>query len=290
MTSPTSTTRTAPTARPDTQGQDVPAAWDRLAAGFDEHVTPSGIGIGDAPLASIGLEPGQTFLDVAAGSGALSIAAAKRGADVTAIDFSPAMIERLNARVATAGLGGVSGAVMDGTDLRFDDYTFDAAGSQFGVMLFPDFGLGLREMARVTKPGGHVVLITMGPASRVEFLTHFVGAVQSVVPGFGGLPTDPPPLPLRLADPARVREALADAGLSEIRVESSSYPVEHPTARHLWDWVASSNPIGATMAGSVTPEQRAAALETLAGMLRARAGGDGPAVLHNAINIGIGRV
>ncbi len=290
MTTLSRTTMAIPAVPTDTQGQDQPAAWDRLAAGFDAHVTPSGAGIGEAALRRIGLGPDQHFLDVAAGSGALSLAAAKQGAKVTAVDFSPAMIERLEARMKAAGLDRVQGAVMDGTDLQFEDDRFDAAGSQFGVMLFPDIGRGLRELVRVTKPGGHVLLITMGSPNRVEFLSYFTGALQAVVPGFDGLPSDPPPLPLRLADPERLRQVLADVGLTEIDVESGSYPVEHPSAEHLWDWVASSNPIGAMMASKATPDQKAEALDILAARLRERARGDGPAVLHNAINVGIGRV
>lgn len=274
----------------NTQGQDQPAAWDRLAAGFDAYVTPSGIDIGDAPLADIGLGPGQSFLDVAAGSGALAVAAARRGAEVTAIDFSPAMIERLEARVAAAGLENVRSRVMDGNHLAFEDDTFDAAGSQFGVMLFPDIGRGLREMVRVTRPGGRVLVVSMGPPSRVEFLTHFLGALQTAVPGFQGLPQDPPPLPFRLADPGRLEQALHQAGLRDLRVERAHYEVEHPSARHLWDWVVSSNPIGAKMAAGVSPEQKNAALEVLEGMLRERRQGAAPAVLRNAINIGLGTV
>lgn len=272
------------------QGQDDPAAWDRLAAGFDAYVTPSGIDIGAAPLAAMGLGPGQRFLDVAAGSGALSLAAARRGAEVTAVDFSPAMIERLDARAAAAGLRRLHGEVMDGTDLQLEDDSFDAAGSQFGVMLFPDYARGLRELVRVTKPDGQVLLITMGPPSRVEFLTFFQAALGSAVSGFTGLPSDPPPLPLRLADPARVREALEEAGLREVDVQSRSHAVEHPSAEHLWDWVVHSNPLGAGMVAGLTPRQKEDALEALAGRLRERARGDGPALLHNAINVGIGRV
>ena len=284
------TDRPSPAHPTNTQGQDQPAAWDRLAAGFDAYVTPSGIGIGDAALAAIGLGPGQRFLDVAAGSGALGIAAARRGAEVTAIDFSPAMIERLEARVIAAGLENVRSQVMDGNHLAFEDDTFDATGSQFGVMLFPDIGRGLREMARVTRPGGKVMVITMGPPSQVEFLTHFLGALQTAVPDFPGLPQDPPPLPMRLADPDRLAREMRQAGLREVRVERTTYEVEHPSAQHLWDWVTSSNPIGAMMVAGVSPEQRAAALNVMDEMLRERSRGVGPAVLRNAVNVGLGSV
>ena len=205
-------------------------------------------------------------------------------------DFSPSMIELLRARASAAGLANISAAVMDGNSLEFEDDTFEASGSQFGVMLFPDIGRGLTELVRVTKPGGHVVVITMGPPSEVEFLTYFVSAVKTAVPGFAGLPTDPPPLPLRLAAPSRLHAALTEAGLSAIDVKRASYSVEHPSADHLWKWVVSSNPIGAMIVANFTAAQKAVALEALSSALHARSRSDGPAVLHNGVNIGVGRV
>ena len=84
---------------------------------------------------------------------------------------------------------------MDGHALELDDDSFDIAGSQFGVMLFPDMPKGIREMARVVKPGGRVLMNVYGDPHEIEFLGFFIAAVQSVVPAFEGPPMDPPPLP-----------------------------------------------------------------------------------------------
>ena len=79
------------------------AAWDAIAAGYDRTNTPSQMWLGSEGLRRAGLRPGMRFLDVAAGSGALSIPAARLGAQVLATDLSPAMLERLERRAREEG-------------------------------------------------------------------------------------------------------------------------------------------------------------------------------------------
>jgi ubiquinone/menaquinone biosynthesis C-methylase UbiE len=88
------------------------------------------------------------FLDVAAGSGALSIPAARLGTQVLSVDFAPVMVERLNARAREEGLSGLEAYVMDGHALELEDGTFDISGSQNGVSLFPDLRRGCVRWAR----------------------------------------------------------------------------------------------------------------------------------------------
>ncbi len=272
-----------------TTPEEIRDAWDKIAAGYDEFVTPSGgMAIAEDALRRVGLRPDMRLLDVAAGSGALSIPAARLGAQVLAVDLSPAMIERLNARVRKEGLSNLEGRVMDGHALELEENTFDISASQFGVMLFPDLPRGLSELARVTKPGGRVLLVVYGPPQQVEFLGFFMGAIQAAVPGFTGLPMDPVPLPFQVADPEKLRQELANAGLKDIRVETGTENLEFQSGKHMWDWVTNSNPIGAGLVADLTEEQRAAAQQALDGMLRQRSGGSGPAVLTSPVHIGIG--
>src|SRR5687767_10642743 len=156
--------------------------------------------LGNEGLRRAGLRAGMRFLDVAAGSGALSIPAARLGAQVLATDMSPAMLKLLEARAGQEGLT-VETRVMDGQALQLDDNSFDLAGSQFGVMLFPDMPKGISEMARVVKPGGRVLMNVYGDPHKIEFFGFFVDSIQSVRPSFNGPPMDPPPLPFQLQDP-----------------------------------------------------------------------------------------
>ena len=79
-------------------------AWEAIAEGYDEFVTPTHMSLGGEALVLAGIAPGLRFLDVAAGSGALSLPAARLGALVTATDITPAMIERLAERARREGL------------------------------------------------------------------------------------------------------------------------------------------------------------------------------------------
>ncbi len=147
---------------------------------------------------------------------------------------------------------------------------------------------GLRELVRVTKPGGRVLIVPFGPPPKVEFIGFFMGAMQATVPGFTGLPMDPPPLAFQVADPEKLRQQMADAGLSEIHVETATWKMAFQSGKQLWDFVTNGSPIGAKLVADLTEEQRTAVQQALDGKLRQRSGNNGPAVLTNPVNIGIG--
>jgi ubiquinone/menaquinone biosynthesis C-methylase UbiE len=285
--------RAAPTGRKKAMTTPVVdqtrAAWDRIAAGYDRAVTPTHMWLADQGLRRVGLRSGMRFLDVAAGSGALSIPAARLGAKVLATDASPAMLERLAERARQEALE-VETAVMDGHALDLEDQSFDVSGSQFGVMLFPDISRGIDELARVTKAGGRVLMTVYGPPREIEFLRFFVAAIQSVVPGFTGPPMDPPPLPFQMQDPAKLQRALAKVGLRDVRVDTITEKLEFESGPRLWDWLVNSNPLPRTVLTELdlTEAQTGEVRRALDRMVRERSGGNGPAVLTNPIHIGVG--
>jgi ubiquinone/menaquinone biosynthesis C-methylase UbiE len=265
------------------------AAWDSIAAGYDRTNTPTQMWLGNEGLRRAGLRSGMRFLDVAAGSGALSIPAARLGAQVLSTDMSPVMLEHLDARAREEGLS-VETCIMDGHALEMEDETFDAAGSQFGVMLFPDMPRGISEMTRVVKPGGPVLMNVYGDPHKIEFFGFFVGAIQTVVPGFEGPPMDPLPLPFQLQDPERLRQEFAKAGLKDIQVETITETTRFESGEHFWDWLVHSNPIVGMILGELdlTKDQIGVVKKDLERQIRERAGGNGPASLTNPINIGVG--
>ncbi len=263
--------------------------WDNIAVGYDRYVTPTdNWALPKHALRLAGLQPGMRFLDVASGSGALGLPAARLGADVTAIDISPGMIERLTERVREEGLGNIQCRVMDGHALEFDDNTFDIAGSQFGVMLFPDLSRAVRELVRVTKPGGRVFLVVYAHPSKVEFLGMFIGAIQSVVPGFTGPPMNPLPLPFQASDPDVLRRRMEEAGLKNVRVEPGVERLPFRSGNDMWDWVTNSNPIAMQMISGLTDEQQSGVRQALEDILQKKRDGNGVTVLKAEVNIGIG--
>ncbi|HZW59111.1 MAG TPA: methyltransferase domain-containing protein [Woeseiaceae bacterium] len=269
---------------------DAARAWDEVAPGYDEFVTPANFDLATLALKRAGIEPGMRLLDVAAGSGAMSLAAARLGARVTAIDISPLMIGRLEQRAREEGLE-LEARVMDGHALDLDSDRFDMAASEFGVMLFPDLPRGLREMVRVTRPGGSVVVVAFGSPAKVEFIQFFTRAVQAGVPGFAGLPMDPPPLPFQVQDPDKLRREMTAAGLQQVRVEATAENKQCTSGEHFWNWIVSSNPIPRMLLAGLelTPEQLDVIRKAADEMIRERADGAAAAVLTNALNIGIGR-
>jgi ubiquinone/menaquinone biosynthesis C-methylase UbiE len=263
-------------------------AWDALADGYDRYVAPQEAELANVALALVGLRAGERFLDVAAGTGGLSLPAARLGAKVLATDWSPAMIERFDARVREEGLPEAEGRVMDCHALQLEDNTFDVTGSQFGVMLVPDQPRALQEMVRVTKPGGRVLVIAYGSPAELEFLGLFVGALRAVVPDFAGVPDDPPPLEFQVADPEVLRQRLIDAGLKEVRIEPSAERAVFRSGQELWDWVLYGNPLPGMLVGGLTADQRDTLKAVLDGMVRERADATGRVVVANRVNIGIG--
>jgi ubiquinone/menaquinone biosynthesis C-methylase UbiE len=265
-----------------------PEAWDAIAEGYDRYVAPQEVDVANEALQLVLLEPGEQFLDVAAGPGGLSVPAARLGAEVLATDWSPAMIERLEARADHEGLRNVEARVMDCHALDLPDDSFDVTGSQFGVMLVPDQARALREMVRVTKPGGRVLLVAYGFPAELDFLQIFLGALTAVVPDFPGLPDDPPPLEFQVADPEVLRQRLADAGLRDVRVERAAERPAFASGQEMWDWVYYGNPMSDVILAAINEDQRARLREVLDGMLRERAGADGRALLTNSVNVGLG--
>jgi ubiquinone/menaquinone biosynthesis C-methylase UbiE len=264
--------------------------WDQIAQGYDRTNTQTQMWLGNESLRRAGLRAGMRLVDVASGSGALSIPAARIGADVVAIDQSPIMLKLLLERASKERLT-IETHVMDGHALALDDGVFDMAGSQFGVMLFPDMPKGIREMARVVKPGGHVLVTAYGDPHQIEFLGFLARAVQSVRPDFDGPPMDPLPLPFQLSDPERLVRELTAAGLGEVAVETITESTAFGSGEELWDWIVWSNPIVEEVLGALqlTTNERGIIRRALEAQIHERADGAASAVLTNPINIGIGR-
>lgn len=272
-----------------THGTDTRAAWDRIASLYDSTNTPSQMWLANEGLRRAGVEPRMQLLDVAAGSGALSIPAARIGARVLATDQSAAMLNLLARRAVEAGLA-IETRVMDGHHLELADAQYDVVGSQFGVMLFPDMPRGIREMARVVKHGGRVLVIAYGDPHKIDFLGFLVSAIQVVRPGFTGPPMQPPPLPFQLQDPQRLRHELEAAGLKHVRVETITETTKFQHGTQLWEWLLGSNPIVEAVLAelALTANERTIIQQSLEQLVRQRADSSGLAALTNPVNIGIG--
>jgi len=265
-------------------------AWDAIAEGYDRHVTARETDLASTALRLAGLKPGDRFLDVAAGTGGLSLPAAQIGARVVAIDWSPAMIERFEARVGAKGITNAIGRVMDCHALEFNDNEFDVTASQFGVMLVADQPQALREMVRVTRPGGRVMIVAFADPGKFEALQLFVGALKSVSPDFEGIPDDTPPLEFQVSDPAVLNDRLRNAGLRDVKIHTSyQEQIEIRSGQELWDWCLGSNPLPGMLVSDLKQSQRTQFIAKLDTTIRERADDNGVAILTADLNIGVGK-
>jgi len=111
--------------------------------------------VGESLAEAADVRAGNRVLDVAAGNGNATLAAARRFADVTSTDYVPALLDKGRERARAEGLG-VQFQVADAEDLPFDDGSFDIVLSTFGAMFTPDHERVAGEMLRVLRPGGRI--------------------------------------------------------------------------------------------------------------------------------------
>lgn len=134
--------------------------FDQVAAGYDRTNTVLSLGNDRfwraATTRAVAPRPGQRILDLAAGTGASSVALARSGADVVAADFSKGMIAE--GRRRHGGIPNLSFAEADATALPFADDEFDTVTMSFGLRNVNEPKKALRELLRVTKPGGRLVV------------------------------------------------------------------------------------------------------------------------------------
>jgi demethylmenaquinone methyltransferase / 2-methoxy-6-polyprenyl-1,4-benzoquinol methylase len=147
----------------------VSGMFDQVAAGYDR--TNAVLSLGNDQLwrvatrRAVAPRAGQRILDLAAGTGASSVALATSGAEVVAADFSPGMIAE--GRRRHGGIPNLSFTEADATDLPFEDAEFDTVTMSFGLRNVNDPRKALRELLRVTRPGGRLVVCEFShPPSR----------------------------------------------------------------------------------------------------------------------------
>ena len=131
--------------------------------------------VGESLAEAADVRAGERVLDVAAGNGNATLAAARRFAAVTSTDYVPELLEKGAARAAAEGLD-VQFRHADAEDLPFDDGTFDVVLSTFGAMFTPEHTRPAGEMLRVVRSGGRIGLANWTPEGFIGQLFKIVGA------------------------------------------------------------------------------------------------------------------
>ena len=164
--------------------------------------------VGERLCETIDLNAGERVLDVAAGNGNATLAAARRHAQVTSTDYVAALLDHGRARAAAECLP-VAFRAADAEALPFVDASFDVALSTFGIMFTPDQETAAREIARVVRPGGRIGLANWTPGG-------FIGQLLAII----GRHLPPPPSvrsPALWGSEARLAELFPDDDVKATR-------------------------------------------------------------------------
>lgn len=210
------------------QWESAAEAWDRWGPLLARWLGPATEAMLD--MAAVG--PGSRVLDVAAGAGEQTLAAARRvGArgHVLATDISPAILRYAKAAADAAGLSHVETLELDGERHdRLPAASFDAAVSRVGLIYFPDQQRALAGIRHALKPGGRFAAVVYSTADRNPFFSVPVGIIRRRAQLPPPLPGQPGPF--SLGGEGVLAKALEQAGFRDVAVRKIDSPVRLPTA------------------------------------------------------------
>ena len=178
--------------------------------------------VGESLCEALDLHSGERVLDVAAGNGNATLAAARRWCDVVSTDYVPALLERGRTRASAEGLP-VQFEQADAENLPYPDHSFDVVLSTFGVMFTPDQEKAAAEMLRVCKPGGRIGLANWTPASFVGEIFKLIGRY---IPPAAGMKS-----PSLWGTEARLHELFGEQPVA-IAVEHKHFVFRYRSAAH----------------------------------------------------------
>jgi SAM-dependent methyltransferase len=198
-------------------------------------------------VAALEPQPGERWLDLATGTGAVARIAARAGADVTGLDLAPDLIETAREHTEAEGLS-VRYEVGDAEALSFGDASFDVVVSTFGVMFAPDHAAVARELARVCRPGGRLGLISWTEDSGIGDIFRVMKPFQAAPPpqGVGN--------PFAWGDASHVRELLEGDFDLELEVLDTEHRAS--SGEEVWEIFSTSYGPTKTLAESLDDDRR----------------------------------
>ncbi|HYX34687.1 MAG TPA: class I SAM-dependent methyltransferase [Oligoflexus sp.] len=191
------------------------ATWEAGDYGiFAKHLEKGALEFFDR----LNIAPGNRLLDLACGAGQLTIPAARKGIEVTGLDLAANLVEQARSRAKAEGLQ-IQVDEGDAEDLPYPDSSFDVVMSLIGVMFAPRPELVAKEMARVCRSGGKIVMGNWTPEGHVGQMFKIVG---KHVP-----PPSLMPSPLLWGNEQTCRQRLGSF-LSDLQISRHSYPLDFP--------------------------------------------------------------
>jgi SAM-dependent methyltransferase len=209
--------------------------WGALAEDWAAYGEQIGLPLQGAALDAAHVTAGTRLLDAGCGAGLLALLAHLRGAQVTAFDAAPMLLTVVRSRVPSAD---VREGDLDA--LPFASDSFDAVTAVNSIFYAVDIAAAMRELARVVRPGGRVVITAWGPPERCEVLTDLFSKVAPLMPP--PPPGTAPAHPGALSQPGELAAVLTRAGLRVVDEGEVACPVVFPNAEISWRAHRSAGP------------------------------------------------
>ena len=203
--------------------------------------------VGESLCETMDLRAGTSVLDVAAGNGNASLAAARRWCRVTSTDYVGALLSRGRERAAAERLE-IEFREADVEELPFADGSFDAVVSTCGIMFASNPEAAAHELARVVRFGGRIALTTW--TSDGNLFKMF----QVMKPFMPAPPTPAPPSPFEWGNPDRIRQLLGED--FDLKFERAVSYYREPSAEAAWDTFSTSYGPTKSLADSLDPSRR----------------------------------
>jgi ubiquinone/menaquinone biosynthesis C-methylase UbiE len=212
--------------------------------------------VGESLCEALDLHSTHRVLDIAAGNGNATLAAARRWADVVSTDYVPALLERARARAAAEGLA-VKFEQADAENLQYGDGAFDAVLSTFGVMFTPDQEKAAAELARVCRPGGKIGLANWTPNG---FIGEMFKIMTRYIPPAAGVKS-----PLVWGTEERLRE-LFGGRIASLQAPRKNYIFRYRSPKHWLDTFRTYYGPTHKAFGALDSSKQAALAEDLTGL------------------------
>jgi ubiquinone/menaquinone biosynthesis C-methylase UbiE len=216
---------------------DPSAMW---GGGTYERIAERFAPVHDELVARLEPGPGVRWLDLATGTGGVALRAAHAGAEVTGLDFAPALLEQARAKAGAEGLE-IQWDLGDAQALPYPDAGFDVASSSFGIIFAPDHEAVARELARVIRPEGRLGLANWRPNEGLHAI------YGRFAPGESAFDTDD------WGSEEHLQALLGDA--FELEIEERVWNLEGDSPEDVWELMVTSAPPVKAMTESLGPER-----------------------------------
>ncbi|HLM31993.1 MAG TPA: methyltransferase domain-containing protein [Solirubrobacterales bacterium] len=253
--------------------------WNRFAANWDEErsfLWGATRGVSERMVAGLDPSPGDTVLELAAGTGETGFLVAERLGDdgrVISTDFAPSMVDAARRRAEELGLDRFEFRVLDAENMDLDDDSVDGVVCRFGYMLMADPAAALVETRRVLRDGGRLAFAVW--ASPLQNAWAAIPGMTMVELGYLPPPEPDGPGIFGLADPDRIRQLVTGAGFGDPTISQVSVEWSYDTPEDHWEKTLKLAAPIAEAYGAIDPDERERVKQTVAERVRGAIAGDG---------------